>query len=162
MTLWRISNHISLGGEGGLRAPARWHTRGRRIVYLAASPASALLEIIVHLEVREATIPEGFQLLKLDAPDQLSRHLISPGDLTRDWEDDSRVTRKLGDRWLSEGQSALLAVPSAIVPETENWLLNPVHPDAGQIRLEWNRRFPYDGRLFRGHSQRMKPVTPVQ
>ena len=51
MLLWRISNHLSLAGEGGLRASGRWYSRGRRIVYCAQSPAAALLEILVHFEI---------------------------------------------------------------------------------------------------------------
>jgi RES domain-containing protein len=62
--------------------------------------------------------------------------------------EDALASRTAGDVWLRSNRSALLEVPSAIVPETSNWLLNPDHADAQQIRIEWNRRFPYDSRLF--------------
>ncbi|MGB9409097.1 MAG: RES family NAD+ phosphorylase, partial [Terracidiphilus sp.] len=48
-TLWRISNYVDLSGEGGLTASARWHTKGKPVVYLADSPAGAMLERIVHM-----------------------------------------------------------------------------------------------------------------
>jgi RES domain-containing protein len=147
MTLWRISNHAALDGRGGLIASARWHTQGRRTVYLAGNPASALLEVLVYLEVSDATIPDAFQLLKIGIPEDVSVERL--GKLDEDWADDLRVTRAIGDRWLAANRSALLAVPSAIVPETENWLLNPLHPDAGRVALQWRRRFPYGGRLFK-------------
>ena len=69
MWLWRISNHASLSGEGGLHASGRWHARGRRVVYLADHPASALLEVMVHLEIDAEDLPSHYQLLGVDVPD---------------------------------------------------------------------------------------------
>ena len=149
MILWRISNHATLNGQGGLFASARWHTQGSRIVYLAETPADALLEVLVHLEVLESILPDSYQLLKATVADTVSRDRLEVSALTAGWEDETSLTRRQGDRWLREAGSALLAVPSAIVPETWNWLFNPAHTDAPGIRIEWNRRFPYDGRLLR-------------
>ncbi len=149
MILWRISNRLTLNGEGGLIASARWHSRGRRVVYLAESPAAAMLEVLVHLEIDEAVLPDGFQLMKVAVADAGSRDLVDEAVLPERWEDDAAVTRRIGDRWLSEAGSALLKVPSAVVPETCNWILNPAHADAHRVRIEWSQRFPYDGRLLR-------------
>ncbi len=149
MILWRISNHAILNGQGGLFASARWHNQGRRIVYLAESPASALLEVLVHLELGESLLPDSYQLLKVNVADSVSRERIEVSDLPSGWEDDQAVTRRVGDRWLSQAASALLGVPTAILPETCNWLLNPSHTDAVGLRIEWSRRYPYDGRLLR-------------
>ena len=71
MRLWRISNHASLSGDGGLYASGRWHTRGRRVVYLADHPASALLEVMVHLEIDAEDLPTHYQLLGVEVPDGL-------------------------------------------------------------------------------------------
>jgi RES domain-containing protein len=60
MALWRISNHADPSGRGGLTASARWHNQGRSIVYPAETPAGALIEILVHLEVREGRFPHSF------------------------------------------------------------------------------------------------------
>jgi RES domain-containing protein len=147
--LWRISNHAELDGRGGLSSPARWHNQGRPIVYLAETPAAALLEILVHLEVRENRFPRSFQLLKLQIPENVSRGRVSLADLAAEWMEDFRISRAVGDKWLEGSGSALLEVPSAIVPETANWLLNPLHPESRRIAVEWKRQFPYDGRLFR-------------
>ena len=62
LELWRISNHNSLSGVGGLRYGARWHTSGSRIVYLAETPAGALIEIFVHLELKESDLPRCYSL----------------------------------------------------------------------------------------------------
>jgi len=58
MFLWRISNHATLNGRGGLYTSARWHTAGRLVVYLAESSAGALLEALVHLELKPGRLPK--------------------------------------------------------------------------------------------------------
>jgi RES domain-containing protein len=133
MWLWRISDHASLSGDGGLLASARWHSRGKRIVYLADHPASALLEVIVHLEVKAENMPDGFQLLKLDAPDDLPVDQPDGRELPADWRERVSLTQKIGDVWLNKGSTSLLRVPSAIVPETNNYLFNPGHAQAARI-----------------------------
>ena len=149
MFLWRISNHNTLDGRGGLHAPARWHSQGHAIVYLAASPAGALVEVLVHLELDPQRLPARYRMLKAEAPDEIPRRRIDGTALPDDWRDDLTVTRGLGDEWLIAGHSALLEVPSAILPETFNLLLNPGHPDAERIVVIWHQPFPYDRRFFR-------------
>lgn len=145
MRLWRISNHASLSGDGGLYASGRWHTRGRRIVYLADHPALALLEVMVHLEVDAEDLPRDYQLLAVDVPDGISAAFLGLPD---GWRDDVSNTRALGDAWLREGSSALLRVPSAIVPDARNYLLNPAHADAARITIAEAQRAAFDPRLM--------------
>jgi RES domain-containing protein len=145
MRLWRISNHASLSGDGGLYASGRWHTRGRRVVYLADHPASALLEVMVHLEVDAEDMPRDYQLLGVDVPDDIPAAFMGLPD---GWSDDIATTRALGDAWLREGSSALLRVPSAIVPDARNYLLNPAHADAARIAIVESQRAAFDPRLM--------------
>jgi len=133
MRLWRISDHASLSGDGGVFFSARWHTRGRRVLYLADHPASALLEVIVHIEVDAEDLPSDYQLLGIDVPDDLAVHQLEQGELPADWKERVALNQKIGGVWLNEGLTALLRVPSAIVPEASNYLLNPLHPDAARI-----------------------------
>jgi RES domain-containing protein len=149
MFLWRISNHGTLDGRGGLSASARWHTSGRPIVYLAATPAGALVEILVHLELNPAHLPRSYQLLKAEAPDDIRLSVVDWASLPENWRDDATISRTKGDEWLAASTSALLEVPSAILPETFNFLLNPLHADAGRIRVLSHQAYPYDIRLFR-------------
>ncbi len=149
MVLWRISNHLSLAGDGGLRASGRWHTRGRRIVYCAQSAAAALLESLVHFEIDIDALPTRYRLLKLVAPDDLGVEQVGSDALPRDWVERTDVTRAIGDGWLRRAGAALLAVPSAIVPETFNVLLNPVHPDAPRIVVARASDHAVDPRLLR-------------
>jgi RES domain-containing protein len=146
--LWRISNHETLDGRGGLLASARWHTRGRPIVYLAATPAGALVEALVHLELKPDQLPKSYQLMKAEAPDDLPKMHFSA--LSEDWRHNETASRTLGDEWLAQNQTALLEVPSAILPETFNLLLNPLHPDAARVRVLWHEAYPFDERLFKG------------
>lgn len=149
MILWRISNYADLLGIGAMEASARWHTAGKPVVYLAESPSSALLEILVHLEVDEDHRPDSYQLLKVNAEDSVSKREISPGDLPRKWNADEQITQPIGDAWLADSASALLRIPSAITPETWNWILNPRHPEANKVTIIAKGKYPYDWRLFR-------------
>jgi RES domain-containing protein len=149
MRLWRISNFADLAGDGGLFASGRWHSRGRRIVYLSDHPASALLEVLVHLEVDPEDLPSGYQLLAVDVDDSIAVDVVEPNELTADWTDNQIATRALGDRWLAAGRSALLRVPSAIVPFAWTWLLNPGHVDVVKTTVADVVNAPFDPRLFR-------------
>jgi RES domain-containing protein len=148
MELWRISNHIALDGEGGRRAPARWHSAGSPVVYLAASPPGALIEVLVHLEIEDATVPLTYALLRIEVPSRLRIPALSPPD-GESWKQDETITRRLGDAWLTSGRSALARVPSAIIPETYNYLLNPLHKDAPRIRIVESLRAVHDPRLLK-------------
>jgi RES domain-containing protein len=149
MFLWRISNHVELDGRGGVLASARWHTQGRPIVYLAGSPAGALVEVLVNLELDPGRLPGSYTLLKAEAADDLPVRRVDVAALPEGWVGDLAATRSVGDAWLAGGESALLEVPSAILPETFNLLLNPLHADAGRVRVVWTHAYPYDRRFFR-------------
>lgn len=149
MFLWRISNHLSLAGDGALRAPGRWHTRGRRVVYCAQSPAAALLDILVHFEIDSQDLPVGYRLLKIEVPDDVQVESVSVNRLLTDWPERTEVTRALGDGWLTKGSAGLLSVPSAIVPETFNVLLNPAHQDAKRIVIVQAGEYAIDPRLLK-------------
>jgi RES domain-containing protein len=150
MILWRISNYADLLGIGGMEASARWHTAGRPIVYLAESPSSALLEILVHLETDEDDRPDTYQILKVEAPDDISVNRVSLTSLPGDWKNNEEATREIGDAWLEKSGSALMRVPSVIMPETYNWLLNPRHADAKKVVILHTEKHLYDSRLFKG------------
>jgi len=144
MILWRISRHRDLAGMGGLRADGRWHYAGRPVVYLAESPAAALLEVCVHTSAND--VPPEFTLLRIEGPDPKS-HVIRLEDLPQDWTARFEVTRELGTAWLRRNRTPLLQVPSAIVPETVNFLFNPTHSEAAGFRIADLFSYPFDVRL---------------
>jgi RES domain-containing protein len=147
--LWRASNHSTLDGGGGLGAPGRWHTQGRRVVYCAPNPATALLEVLVHAKVDIEDIPAKFLYLEIEVPDTLSIDNVDPGTLGHKWPADLTGTRRAGDRWLRSGRTALLRVPSVIVPATWNVLLNPLHPESAQVRVLRVHSHAIDPRLLK-------------
>ena len=132
-----------------MRTPGRWHFRGRRVVYCAQSPAAALLEILVHFEIDIQDLPVRYRLLKIEAPDDVQIERVSVDDLPVNWPQKTEVTRELGERWLVKGSAALLSVPSAIVPETLNILLNPAHQDAKRIVVVQTGEHAIDPRLLK-------------
>ena len=143
--LWRVSRHRDLNGTGGLRAPGRWHERGLPIVYLAESPAGALLEACVHSSAND--VPPHYTLLTLEVEARVAASHLNVGTLGKNWIERQEVTREIGSAWLRDGRSALFRVPSALVPATFNVLLNPLHPDAARIRIQSAVQYPFDPRI---------------
>ena len=148
-TLWRISNYPDLSGEGARVASGRWHSLGRLVVYLAENPASSMLERIVHLTDRneEGILPHFFQLLQVLVPDEIPIKPLS-ALAHDDWKENPESTRPVGDAWLASLETPVARVPSAIVPRTWNYLLNPEHPNAKQIQIVEVINERFDNRLF--------------
>jgi len=147
--LWRISNYASLSGDGGMQYSGRWHTKGRKVVYLAESPAGALIETLVHLELDETRLPRSYKLLEIKVSDALKIESIAMPAGNR-WKSRIEVTQKAGNQWLQSGKTALARVPSAIAPDTWNVLLNPGHSDARHIQIIKSVTAEYDPRLLPG------------
>ena len=147
MELWQISIYSDLTGAGGLAAAGRWHSRGRRIVYLADHPSTALLERLVHMN--RDRLPATFRLLRVLTREDVFIDGISAEQLPADWRDQKVMTRLLGDQWLRQATNALMKVPSVIVPGAHNYLLNPAHTDAAKITVREVIEAPFDPRLFR-------------
>ena len=143
-----MSRFHSLSGEGGRLYAARWNSVGNPVVYLAASPAGALVEILVHLELGDDEPPPPYTLLRIAIPSRIraSNLHVPVGEA---WKSDLTVTRKIGDSWLASQRSAIARVPSVILPHTPNYLLNPLHPDAKDIRITESEHFNFDPRLVR-------------
>lgn len=146
MELWRISNYSDLSGIGGLRVAGRWHSQGKRIVYLADHPSSALLEMLVHMD--RDLIPPTYQLLRVVVPNDVVVEVPLLEALGPDWRSSAMLSREIGDRWLDSGSSALLKVPSAISEHSNNFLVNPTHLDAERIIIAEVIKAPFDSRLL--------------
>ena len=148
MILWRVSNYETLDGAGGLYVSGRWHTKGYPVIYCTFNTATALLETLVHMEIDSEDRPERFQVLRIEGPDTLSIEKIEAGGLAPTWAEDVTSTQGIGDRWLSEVRSLLLQVPSALVPETWNVLVNPQHVEANLLKITMTYEHAFDVRLF--------------
>ena len=144
MVLWRISRHQNLSGTGGLRASGHWHYAGHPVVYLSGNPASALLEVCVHTSAND--VPPSFTLVRIEGPD-LDVPSVAESDLPEQWRVQIDVTQELGTSWLRQNSAVLLEIPSAIVPETVNYLFNPAHQDAKAFRITEVLIYPFDSRI---------------
>ena len=150
MQYWRISNYADLSGRGGIRAGGRWHSPGRPVVYLAEHPASALLEVLVHLDIGGVDVlPVGYQLLEVLVSGRCPVLGLPSNALNPEWRAELGATRAIGDAWLASCRSALLRVPSALMPNVANYLLNPLHADARRLSIKSVARHPFDARLFK-------------
>lgn len=148
MILWRISNYDDLKGIGGLKYAGRWHNRGVPVIYTAEHPALALLEVLVHFELSPGEVPATFKLLEIEAPAGDLLATLDTRSLRGDWQEDTDLTRAIGDEWLTTAGSLLLRVPSAVVPKSYNYLLNPRHPAATELAILGVTTHPYDARLL--------------
>jgi RES domain-containing protein len=154
MRVYRIAKAIHsttgaemMSGEGGLRSSARWHTKGRPIIYTATSQALATLEIAVNL--KNPSIIPAYRILEVDVPDDLVVEIeasILPGGWDRK-DGEPLLARSIGDRWLATQVSAGLRVPSSIIPHEYNVLLNPSHPEFSQVTYSAPLDFPFDPRI---------------
>ncbi len=117
-------------------------------MYLAESPAGAMIEVLVHLELEEHDLPSSYTLLQVQVSADVEVETISV-PAGEDWKADVALSRELGDAWLAAGRSALARVPSAILPETVNYLLNPAHADAQRLRVVSVAKPMLDARLLK-------------
>ena len=150
-TVWRITTARFAGtafsGEGARRYGGRWNPKGCEVVYTAESQSLALLELMVqddplraHYILIPAHLPSGLPETRIDA-EQL------PGDWRTIGARD--VLQDLGAAWLQAAATAVLSVPSAVVPAERNYLLNPRHPDFAHIRIGTPQSLQTDTRLLR-------------
>ena len=155
VVLWRIASDTreyeahELTGKGAEKTGGRWNRPGRPAVYASASIALACLETLVHLNT--ADLPLNRFLVRIAVPDDLwaSRATLTAQALPVGWSaiPEGKVSLDTGDRWLRTARHALLVVPSVIVPEESNVLVNPRHPQAGRISARKARPWLYDQRL---------------
>jgi RES domain-containing protein len=150
-TAWRIvkSRHAGTAftGDGAAKNGGRWNSRGCRIIYTSGTQSLAALELLVHLNPPLSFSLEVFPV-EFD-PEWVTE--IPVARLPAAWRSQPppSATQQLGDNWVREGRSAILAVPSVLVPEERNYLLNPAHPDFRQVRIGASRPFTLDPRLLR-------------
>ncbi|MCP3978025.1 MAG: RES family NAD+ phosphorylase [bacterium] len=151
MRVWRICRKThstdTLTGRGGLFASGRWHSRGRPIVYASGSLSLAALEVLVHVDRTSA--PADLVQVEIEVPDGLRVSRIAVRTLPRGWRSYPAPAdlQRRGDDWLSKGATPVLEVPSALIPEESNFLLNPGHVDAGAFKAISSRAFAFDARL---------------
>jgi RES domain-containing protein len=153
ITAWRITKRKharnAFSGEGAREFGGRWNSQGVAIVYTAQSQSLAVLEMLVHLD--SSDLLQKYVLIAAEFEPSLISH-ISPSALPKHWRSDSALDdlRAIGDEWVRSGRSAVLQIPSVLVPEEHNFLLNPEHRDFARLRFGKPQPFRFDPRLT-GH-----------
>ncbi len=148
---WRLVHHkyvhSAFSGEGARLAGGRWNSEGNAVVYTAGSLSLALLEIIVHLEFKEAL--KLYKAIPVEIPEALLQS-IDPSKLLDGWSASppQSSTQFIGNCWAEGLASAALKVPSAIIPNEFNYLLNPAHPGFERIKRGAPIDLPVDPRVF--------------
>jgi|LauGreDrversion4_2_1035121.scaffolds.fasta_scaffold26046_3 RES domain-containing protein len=145
MQVFRIARnryrHEILSGSGAaLSRVARWNPYGTPMVYTSGSRSLAYLEMAAHLDWAEDA-PSDRWLIELEIPENIVVSSVEKHELPLDWAQrpPSKSTQVLGLDFIRNGRTAVLRVPSAWIPEEFNYLINPMHPDAAQIRVKSER-----------------------
>ncbi len=151
MRVFRLSRKKyanDLTGKGAAQFGYRWNSKGIEMVYTAESRALAMAEVAVHLTL--ATLPDDYMMIEIEIPDSVSIEFFDPSGLERDWNSypHSPKTQLIGDRFARSMLACVLKVPSAVVKEDFNFLLNPNHPDIQKIYILDSCDFPFDQRIF--------------
>lgn len=160
ITLWRIAVDApqytadDLTGAGAKATGGRWNRKGRAVLYTSTSAALACLETVVHSKM--GSLPMNRYLVRitlpLDAWSTRAEHTAQSLPVGWDALPEGKVSLDTGDAWLAAGDSPVLAVPSVIVPEERNVLINPEHALCQGITAQKLRKWYYDPRLFGRHS----------
>ena len=150
-SLWRIVQDKyakeAFSGEGSAKYGGRWNQKGTAVVYCSQSESLAQLEILVRTQ--RAKDLALYVLIEARVPEELIETLRHT-DLPQDWNalPESNSTREIGTKWATEKRSAVLGVPSVVVPTEFNFLLNPEHPDFSKIEIGNPKPVGWDPRLL--------------
>ena len=155
--LWRIATDTKtytaddMKGLGAKSTGGRWNDVGVAMVYASSNRSLACLETLVHLNA--GGLPLNRYLVEIDVPDDVwaGAEVATPASLSVGWDaaPAGMVSVTFGTDWVNSNLSAILLVLSVIVPEEQNALVNPGHPDAGRIKARKVRKWLYDPRLGR-------------
>jgi RES domain-containing protein len=149
-TVWRVVTQryadTAFSGEGARLYGGRWNPKGLAMVYTAQSQSLALLEMLV----QDAPLHASYVIIPVRVPEQIVAH-IDQTTLPTDWRELSARNdlQQIGAAWIRSGTSAVLAVPSAVVPAEFNYLLNPAHPDYKLLEIGTHMEWLTDQRLMR-------------
>lgn len=152
MRVWRLCQAAyskkALSGEGGLYARGRWHLQGTGVVYATATLSLAALELLVRMD--RALAPLDLAAVEIEIHGSVEVGRLPLSKLPAGWDayPTSASTQLLGMNWLAAGKTAVLEVPSAVIPRECNYLLNPAHPHFARVRVAGRAPFSFDSRLL--------------
>ena len=147
---WRIAKQkhaaTAFSGEGARIFEGRWNSAGTRVVYCSENLALAALEILVH--TKPVSMLGPFRAFRVVFDSSIMSR-IPLNKLPKGWnlQPATAASKKIGDEWIKAGRSAVLALPSVLVPLESTYLLNPKHSDFTKIKITDSGSFVLDPRL---------------
>lgn len=154
LTIWRLEKEryvdVTFRGQGSLKTNGRWHHKGTQIAYASEHPSVAVLEKLIWLERYDVARSSMYVLCPLHLDPSSHLETLDQADLPEGWDAFPHLdaTRTLGTHWFEAERSAVLAVPSAVLPITTNYLINSFHPDFHELERGEPVPFSWDRRLF--------------
>ncbi len=147
LLVFRITTVKWAGKLSGSGHPARWNSKGKFVIYTASSRALACLENLVH-RTGEGD-QQNFRITEIEIPGDCTLKSVDINELPEKWykAENYNLCQRIGDRWVEENESLLLQVPSSIIREETNILINPNHPEFPNIRVRNITPFQFDVRL---------------
>jgi len=151
MIVYRLARQTfihDLSGYGAEKTGGRWNSKGRAVLYTAASRALAMVEVAVHVPL--GIIPINYFIASIDIPDKDILKL-KESDLPDNWNSNpfTKNTQLIGDDFLRKADHLVLQVPAASVAGDFNYLINPRHPDFNKVKNKSIDPFEFDVRLFK-------------
>jgi RES domain-containing protein len=149
MKVWRLAKaaYTTPNGEGAKKYGGRWNPSGLAVVYTSESLALAAFEALVHAD--SDLLPDNLVILSAEIPDTLSIRTITPKELPAHWQaiPAPRALQAIGTEWIRAEKGVGLRVPSSVISQEWNLLLNPAHPDFSKIKWTNDGPFNWDKRL---------------
>ncbi len=152
---WRLikKKHLpdALSGEGARLGGGRWNHTGIPVVYASATLSLAVLELFIHFTRRDIAISKCLLAIPVLIPDTITTIVVNVQDLAPGWNSSPPpdFTRDIGTEWVRSAASAVLRVPSAIIPEEHNFVINVKHSDFVNITVGESRPFALDDRAWK-------------
>ena len=151
--VWRICVRrrakAAFSGEGARLYGGRWNPPGVAVVYAAATLSLAALELFVNLD--PDNLPPNLVSIAASIPDEISTEAVSIERLPKRWREypAPESLQEIGPAWAANTRTAVLSVPSAVIPHESNYLLNPKHPQFPRIEAHRPTPFRFDARMWK-------------
>jgi RES domain-containing protein len=149
MIIYRITNsHFKddISGNGAKLYGGRWNVPGLPVVYTSEHISLCVLEMLVNISLPESQL--NYHLIQLQIPDGAEIAMITQKKLKTNWQNDEAYTQFMGSEFLKNKQSLVLKIPSAVISEEYNYLLNPLHTLFNKVHIVKSFPFKFDKRLF--------------
>ena len=149
MIVYRFTKQVfshDISGEGSKKWGGRWNSPGLAVVYTSGVISLSLLELLIYQSSYEEIVIN--HLMRIKVPENVYQSL-STSSLKAGWQHDIEYCRFIGNEFLQNKNALMLKVPSAIIPEEHNFLINPLHPGFGKCSLVSSELFEFDTRLFK-------------